>query len=390
MISPPMLPEGGIAFEESSIEEITGLSFSKNNHVRILESGRSTFRTILQSLTSARDIICIDFYLFRDDDTGHQLARLLKAKAREGVSVYVEYDHFGSLLTARSFWSDLGSAGVKLQASHPFNWTAPLGYFYRNHKKLMIIDGREAFIGGFNIADEYHGYVKKKRRTWRDAGIHLRGPIAFTLHEMFIRRWRSDKRWPTRLKQAIPDSDGAVSVIPIFARSGRSRRRMRRLFLYGINNARKSIFLTTAYFIPGRRILSALERAGRRGVVIKMLLPGRTDLKSVLYAGRAYYKQLLKAGVEIYNYQGTVLHAKTAVFDEYWSIIGSANLDYRSFRRNEESNVGVLDPCFGREMKEVFLKDLEQATRINPETWDSRPFYQKFLERFFSFLIRRL
>jgi cardiolipin synthase len=385
-----MSPEGGITFKESSIEEIAGLPFIKNNRVRLLETGQVTFLKILDSISAARDIICIDFYLFRDDDTGDRLAQVLKEKAREGVNVYVVYDHFGSLSTSRSFWSAMRHSGVKLKTSHPFDFSAPLGYFYRNHKKLMIIDGREAFIGGFNIANEYHGSLKKALNTWRDTGIHLQGPIAFTLLDMFMRRWRFLKRKPVHWQPSSINLDDGVSVIPIFAHSGKSRRRMRKLFIHSINNSKKSILLTTAYFIPGRRILRALERAGRRGVELKLLLPGITDIKPAFHAGRAYYKRLLQAGVEIYTYQGTVLHAKTAVFDDCWSIIGSANLDHQSFRRNEESNVGVLDPAFGGVMRKAFQADVRQSIRIHPATWYSRPLYQKILERFFSHLLRKL
>jgi cardiolipin synthase len=136
--------------------------------------------------------------------------------------------------------------------------------------------------------------------------------------------------------------------------------------------------------------MRALKRAAKRGVTIKLLLPGKTDVMSVHYASRAYYRRLLNAGAQIYNYQGNILHSKTAVFDGCWSIIGSSNLDHQSLRRNDESNVGVLDHSFGKVMTETFHNDLKESIRINPEYWDKRPFHQKILERFFSFLIKRL
>jgi cardiolipin synthase len=372
------------------IEHILSLPFTENNRVRILKTGKETFQTILDAVSSAQKIICIEFYIFNDDNSGRQLAELLKIKAREGVSVYLLYDHFGSFLTARSFWSDLKKEGVKVRVSHPFKWSYPHRYIYRNHKKLLIIDGQIAFTGGFNIADEYHGYFKKRKTVWRDTGIYLEGLIASTLLSIFSKSWRTWKGELINLHiKHKPVNDG-VPVIPIFATSGRARRKMRKLLLYSIRNAKESISLTTAYFVPGRRILWALINAVQRGVKLKLLLPGESDVISVFYASRSYYKRLLKAGVEIYNYQGAVLHSKTAVFDGCWSIVGSANLDFQSLRRNDESNVGIFDNNFSRDMMEVFYKDLENSVKIDAQIWQNRPFYQKFLEKFFYLILQKL
>ncbi len=378
------------AFEKSAIEEVLGIPFTEDNYVRLLESGQETFQTILDSVSTAQDIICIEFYIFKDDDTGKKLAGLLKEKARQGVKVYLLYDHFGSFRTSRSFWSDMKNAGVKLRASHPFKWSAPRRYIYRDHKKLLIIDGKKAFTGGFNIADEYHGYLRKRKKIWRDIGIYLEGPIASTLIDIFRKSWTTWKGEPILWDRKNPPLTPAISVIPIFASSGKARRRMRRLFIYSINNVKESIFLTTAYFTPGKKILRALENAAKRGVNLKLLLPGKSDVISIHYASRSFYRRLLKAGVEIYNYQGNVLHAKTAVFDGCWSTVGSTNLDFQSLGRNDESNVGVLDRIFGKRVTEVFHKDLQQSIKIDRDTWAKRPFYQKILEKFFSVIIKRL
>ena len=351
-------------FEKSVIENILGIHFTDNNKVKLLESGRETFQKILDSVSSAREIICIEFYIFKDDDTGKKLADLLKVKAKQGVRVYLLYDHFGSFLTSRGFWSDLKKAGVNIRVSHPFKWSAPRGYIYRNHKKLLVIDGKKAFTGGFNIADEYHGYFKKRKTLWRDTGIYLEGPIASTLLNIFRKSWATWKGESINCDVEHEALNHGVPVIPIFANSGRARRKMRKLLIYSIKNAKESIFLTTAYFIPGKRILRALIHAARRGVTLRLLLPGKSDVMPVLYAGRSYYTRLLKAGIEIYNYQGAVLHAKTTVFDGCWSIIGSANLDFQSLRRNEESNVGILDRDFSRQMVELFQRDIDRKSVV--------------------------
>lgn len=165
---------------------------------------------------------------------------------------------------------------------------------------------------------------------------------------------------------------------------------MRKLFFYSINNAKESIFITTAYFTPSHRIIMALEEAVKRGVKVKILLPRKSDIPIIDYVARAFYTKLLKAGIEIYTYHGKILHAKTAVFDSCWSIIGSTNLDFQSLRRNDEGNVGILDKDFGRQMVEVFQEDLRQSYKIDPDVWAKRPLYEKVLEKFFSVFRKRL
>lgn len=379
-----------ITYKKSTIEDILDVHFTANNHVQILESGQATFQRILDCVSTARDVICIEFYIFKDDETGKKLAEALKEKARQGVRVYLLYDHFGSFLTSRNFWSDLKKAGIRIRVSHPFKWSAPRGYKYRNHKKLLIIDGKKAFTGGFNIADEYHGYFKKRTKTWRDTGIYLEGPIASALFDIFRKSWSTWKGESIQLNPGLQSFADGVPVIPVFASSGRSRRRMRRLLLYSIKNAKKSILITTAYFTPGRRILKALINAANKGITLRLLLAGVTDVISVFYAGRTHYKKLLRAGAEIYNYTESVLHSKTAVFDGCWSIIGSTNLDMQSLRRNEESNAGILDTEFGNQMTEIFENDLEKSIKLDLHTWMKRPFYQKILEKLFFVIMKKM
>ncbi len=378
-------------FEKTAIEQILSLPFTNDNHVKLLDSGEETFQAILDAVSGARNIICIEFYIFKDDTTGRRIAALLKEKARQGVNVYLLYDHFGSFLTTRAFWSDLKKSGIHVRVYNPFRWSAPRGYLYRNHKKLLLIDGKTAITGGFNIADEYHGYFKKRTEIWRDMGIYLEGPIAATMLHLFRKNWKTWKGEMTTMdiKNVLPVK-GGVPVIPIFASNGRARRKLRRLIIFSIKNAKKDIYLTTAYFIPDRRILKAMLQASKRGVTFKLLLPGKSDLTAVLYAGRKHFSKLLNAGVEIYTYQGAILHSKTAVFDDTWSIIGSTNLDHQSLRRNEESNVGILDSDFNSHMKDVFNGDLKESVRVNAEEWAKRPLYQKFLEYFYSLIMKKL
>lgn len=378
------------ASQKSAIEEILGIPFTENNHVRLLQSGKEIFQTIFDSVTNARHIVCIEFYIFKNDDTGKRLADLLKEKVKQGVDVHILYDHFGSLFTPIKFWRELKKAGINLRVSHPFKWSAPRHYIHRDHKKVLIIDGEKAITGGFNIGDEYHGYLKMKKQAWRDTGIYLEGPIAMTLLEMFKKSWTAWKGKPITHDKKVLSTARGIPVIPIFTSSAKGRKKLRKLFFYSISNAKEKIFITNPYFTPSKRMMAALEDAVKRKVDVKLLLPGKSDIAPVFYASRHYYKKLLTAGVEIYDYQGIILHAKTAVFDSCWSIIGSANLDFQSLRRNDESNVGILENNFNKKLTEAFWEDLSHSIKIDMETWSKRPFYEKVLEKIFSLFRKRL
>ncbi len=379
------------SFSRKTIQRVYGTSFVNGNVAILLWKGRESFHIIFDFIKKARELICLEFYIFRNDETGNELAEILKQKVSKGVRVYILYDHFGSFGTSAKFWKDLKQAGIKIRASRPFKWTTPFHYVHRDHKKLIIIDGNKAFTGGLNIANEYRGYHRvKEKKGWRDTGIFLEGPIAKTLFDAFKKSWEIWKGTPIYFNKNVEPIKGGLPVLPIFASSAKGRRKMRKLLYYSINQSQKSIYLTTAYFTPSRRMLQVLENAVLRGVDVKLLLPGKSDVSAAYYAGRAFFTKLLKAGVEIYNYHGEILHAKTFVFDEMWSIIGSANLDFQSLRKNDEGNVGIIDVSFGNKMTEIFDEDLKQSEKITFDKWLKRPFLENLKEKFFAIFRRRL
>lgn len=379
------------SFSIENIEGVFGTRFTGGNNVTLLWKDRESFNIIFDAIREAKELICLEFYIFRNDETGTELAELLKKKVREGLRVYILYDHFGSLTTPMSFWTDLKRSGVEVRASRPFKWMSPLHYVHRDHTKLIIIDGARAFTGGLNIANEYRGYhILRKKTGWRDTGIFLEGPIAGTLLDRFRRVWEIWKGSPLEFNNSAGAFKDGVPVLPIFSDSAKKRRRFRKLLYYSINNARKSIYLTTAYFTPSRRMLQVLQDAVSRGADVRLLLPGISDISSAHYAGRAFFSKLLRAGVRIYNYNGVILHAKTAVFDGKWSIIGSANLDFQSLRRNDEGNVGITDNDFGGLMCTIFREDLMKSDEIYIDAWLKRPWADKMKEYFFALFRRRL
>ncbi len=287
-------------------------------------------------------------------------------------------------------------AGIQIRASHPFRWKAPFNYVHRDHRKLILIDSRKAFTGGLNIANEYSGFrIRRRSRGWRDTGILVEGPIVHELFETFKKSWRTWGGEKILFEGEQEETQGrmpekGVPALPIFVYSGRGRRRMRNLFRYSIDHARSRILLTTAYFTPSRKLIERLEQSVKRGVKVRLLVPGKSDVPAASYAGRAFFSRLLKAGVEIYAYLGEVLHAKTYLFDEDWSIIGSTNLDYQSLLYNDEGNLGILDRPFTSKMTEVFEEDLKNSARIDGETWRRRSFLERLKEHFFALFRKRL
>jgi cardiolipin synthase len=259
-----------------------------------------------------------------------------------------------------------------------------------------VIDSKKAFTGGLNIANEYSGFhLRRRSRGWRDTGILVEGPIVNELFNTFKKSWETwgggkilyqegnEKRSDKILKNSVP-------ALPIFVYSGKGRKRMRSLLRYSIDQARTSILLTTAYFIPSRRLIERLERAAKRGVQVRLLVPGKSDIPAASYAGRAFFTRLLRAGMEIHTYLGEMLHAKTYLFDLCWSIVGSTNLDYQSLIYNDEGNIGILDASFGSKMAEIFEEDLKNSVKIEEVTWHKRPLSEKMKEHFFALFRKRL
>ncbi len=383
-------------FTIRSIERIFKQKFSSATSIRLLWRRRDSFQTLFDAVNSAEKFICLQFYIFKNDETGIALSELLKQKSHEGVKVYILYDHFGSFGTPRSFWKDMSLAGIKIRASHPFKWTAPFYYVHRDHRKLIVIDSRKAFTGGLNVANEYSGFhLRKRSRGWRDTGILVEGPIVNELFDTFKKSWTTwggekifFRGTNEKAQNKVPKD--SVPALPIFVYSGKGRKRMRNLLRYSIDQAQASILLTTAYFIPSRRLIEKLETAVRRGVKVELLVPGKSDVPAASYAGRAFFSRLLKSGIEIYTYLGEMLHAKTYLFDQCWSIIGSTNLDYQSLMYNDEGNIGILDSSFASKMTEIFEEDLRNSAQIDEETWRKRPFLEKIKEHFFALFRTRL
>jgi cardiolipin synthase len=370
-----------------TLENVAQASFLNRNSIQIFKDGHLAFEEVFLALEKAERFVCLDFYIFRDDETGWALAKSLARKSKEGIRVYLIYDHFGSLTTSGRFWKFLQSYGVEVLPFHPFQWTNPNLYFHRDHRKLVVIDGGVAFTGGLNVGDEYRGYLRKKITGWRDTGVVIKGPIAAAMFEAFKRSWMEGKGGRIEDQAVEPRGEPGqdVAMIPLFSSSRKSMRALRQLLQFSVHAARESIHLTMAYFIPTRKFLRVLLKAARRGVDVKIILPGQSDLHWVAYASRTYYKTLLREGVQIFHYQPRVLHAKTMVFDGHWSIVGSANLDSRSLNYNYECGVGALDQGVGEEMERIFQHDLNDSVPVMEDDLSRWPLHERALGTFFSY-----
>jgi cardiolipin synthase len=358
---------------------------TRKNKIKLLINGEEKFPEVLEALRNAKHHIHIQYYIYEQDKIGGQIEELLIKKANEGVQVRFIYDDFGSPNIKKKTEERMRKAGIEI---YPFQKV--LFYLlanrlnYRNHRKTIIIDGQTAFTGGINVCDKYINNGTHKL-FWRDTHLRIDGPGVFYLQYLFLTDWNFCSGKTLQLEElqfqapAVHKDDCFLQV----AASGPDSQQPSVLFslLQAIYLAKKEILITTPYFIPGDSILEALRIAALSGLSVKLLVPGKCDSKLVNSASRSYYEDLLCAGVEVYMYQKGFVHAKTLVADGNLSLIGTANMDYRSFELNFEANVLVYDKTFAEKLRAVFFKDLEEAEKIDRDEWCKRPAYKQLPER---------
>ncbi len=357
-----------------------------NCRVLLFPRGRGFFRALHAAIRRARGSILVEYYLIRDDRTGRALAEALASAVRRGVRVWLIYDALGSLETPSAFFEDMARQGIEVT---PFNVPSVrrglLWFDRRDHRKMVVIDGAMAFLGGCNIGDEYSGLLQGPGR-FRDFGFGISGNAVGDLVRSFRQTW-----WMERGE--LPEVPAGVVPDPFLARSGRAgvvivsggpHQRgsyIRSAFLFHIAAASEEIIIATPYFVPGLRLVRSLMRAARRGIKVMLLLPARSDVPLVQFLGRSYYTPLLKRGIEIRELAGEILHAKVMLVDGTRTILGSANLDQRSFHRNFEINGIVTDARFGVQVRRMLSKDLRAARRITLDVHEGRGWVTRILER---------
>lgn len=347
---------------------------SGGNRVSLLADGDRCFDAFLRAIRSARRSINLETYIFQSDRIGWMIADLLAQKARRGVEVNVIYDAVGCIGTSPRLFDSLRAAGVELIEYHPLApWRRYWNLYLRDHRKLLVVDGRIAFVGGMNIGLEYAG-KKFKGGQWRDTHLRIEGPAVRELQFFFIENWYRNGGAIIDTGRYFPDTGepGKTLLMVLCTKSRKKIKPIQESYISAINFAKNSIWITNAYFIPDAKFYRALVRAARRGVDVRVLLPEKSDLAMVQNASRYLYKRYLKNGIRVFEYTKSVLHAKTAVIDGIWSTVGSSNIDRRSFTHNLEINAIVLDQKFGEEMERVFIRDLKHSTELRMENWRKR------------------
>ncbi len=352
------------------MESVGGHPLTAGNKVTLLIDGPATYEAMFKTIKGAKDHINFETFIFSDDEVGRKFADLLMRKQAEGVQVNLLYDAVGSISTPSAFFQHLRDAGVNVLEFNPIN---PLKVrkkvltTRRDHRKVVVIDGKIGFTGGVNISSVYYGSFSSlsgesghSKESWRDTHIQIEGPAVAELQKSFIQAWGHQKGPSLADRNYFPPLNAQgkelVQVIPSFP--GETHRLTYVMYVAAIKNARNLIDLTTPYFVPDHQTRKAIAEAAKRGVAVRIVLPGSSDSNLALYAGRSFYSDLLESGVKLFELHGRMVHAKTAVIDGVWSTVGSTNIDLQSFLYNNEINVIVIGKEFADKMEEMFEQDI--------------------------------
>jgi cardiolipin synthase len=374
--------EKQIALEQSIIES----PLSLGNKVTLLLDGAATYDAMFAAIRNARDHINLESYIIEDDETGRKFSDLLLEQQARGVQVNLLYDSVGGINTPKAFFDRLTAAGIKVLEFNPVNPLAVRNAWLvnnRDHRKLLVVDGATAFLGGINISSVYASGSAFKRGpdhpdqtlAWRDTDLQLEGPVVGELQKLFLQTWEKQRGPPLEPRAFFPEltAKGRDIVRAIGSTPDDPFSLMYLTLISAIGNAEKQIYLTNAYFVPDPQLLRALIDAVARGVDVKLILPSKSDSELVFHAGRSHYSSLLEGGVQIYERTGALLHSKTAVIDGVWATVGSTNLDWRSYLDNDELNAVIIGTDFGGKMQAMFAADLAASSAIDPEKWRRRP-----------------
>ncbi|HKD65878.1 MAG TPA: phospholipase D-like domain-containing protein [Candidatus Binataceae bacterium] len=374
-----------LALEQS----LSGEPLVLGNKVTLLENGTATYRAMLDAIHGARDTINLQMYIISDGRVGQMFADALIERRQHGVQVNVIYDSLGSMHTSASFFDQLQSHGISVlqyRPINPFEAKLPWSLMHRNHRKMLVVDGRIAFTGGINISEVYASGLRASKASqppqyWRDTDIQVEGPVVAQFQHLFVDEWRYQKGAPLGSRNYFPHLEPKGTAIVRVIGSVPERFSLIYItLLSAIVNSQTNVHITDAYFAPDRQILHVLEHAARRGVDVRLLLPSQSDEPLVVSAQRSDYEQMLKSGVKIYEWQGKMLHAKTATIDGVWSTVGTSNLDWWSIARDNELNAVILSHSFGDRMDLMFRNDMEGSQPIDLEEWERRGLLERLDE----------
>lgn len=427
-------PDTGVLDRHVAIEEaLSGHPLSAGNKAVILEDGKETYAQMLAAIRGARSSVHMEMYIFEDDEVGEAFAQALEERARAGLQVRLMYDSAGSHKTSKDFFKSIADTGVKVAEYNPLTPEQFLKKGFdlqrRDHRKVLVVDGRIAFLGGINIsgvygsassagrsrhtsdsavpgaggpatkgapetgsssgsggsskpANHYGDGVAFADRPWHDLQVRLEGPVVADVQQAFIHQWAKAAKEtlddPRLMPTLSPQGHEVVRILESAA--GEEPNRLYVALVSAIDSAETEVLVMNAYFVPHPDLMDALKRAAGRGVDVRLVLPSQSDSALLLYAARSFYEDLLESGVKVYERQTRFLHAKSAMVDGVWCTIGSTNLDWRSLVYNDELNAVVLSPEFGTQLRRIFDDDFANSKLITREDWAKRPVANRIKE----------
>jgi cardiolipin synthase len=373
LMAPYRLDLGSQYGEALVLEKLAQMPFTRGNDTALLIDGQDTFRAIFDAIDEAQQYILVEFFIINDDKLGGELKSRLIRQARTGVAVYLLYDDIGSAKMTKPYIQELVDAGVHVTGMNTTRgWQNPFQLNFRNHRKIVVVDGKVAFIGGHNVGDEYLG-EHPRLTPWRDTHVSISGPAVMAAQVVFVEDWY----WATQSMPEIPwqpyaseTDDKTVFVLPSgpadeFETCGL-------YFTHVINSARDRVWIASPYFVPDEGIVTAMQLAALRGVDVRVLIPGLPDKPFIKLAAMSYVAQVREAGVKMYEYDDGFLHQKVVLIDSDVCSIGTANLDNRSFRLNFEVSVLIADADFSKQVEEMLIRDFEKSTEIDSDSLASR------------------
>ena len=361
---------------------------SSNNNVTVMVNGEAKFPDVFESLRSAKHHIHIEYYIYENDTIGNELAQILIEKAKEGVEVRFIYDDFGSSGIRKNIAHQLREAGVEAYPFYKIKLIMLANRMnYRNHRKIIVVDGTIGYIGGINVSDKYINNDKDDKLYWRDTHLKIVGNSVFNLQTIFLADWNFCANQKIRYSSNyFPEKSEAEHygnhLVQIVSSGPDSKYpKIKYTLIQAILSAEKEICITTPYFIPDKSFLEAINIAALSGIEVKLLVPTRSDSFIVNTTSQSNFQELLDVGVKIYSYDKGFVHAKTMVCDQKVAIIGTANFDNRSFDLNFEINAIVYDEQIATEISNLFEKDISFSTQILAEEWSKRPLFRKLMEK---------
>jgi cardiolipin synthase len=387
----------GFEAEPGSQEFVAGIGSFLNDPVfqggeaTLLENGDGFYPVMLDAIRSARDTINFETYIFEPDEIGRQFIEAFKERARAGVEVRFLIDGFGGLKLRKKYRDDLSQAGVKVQRFRPVALRNLVRIYRRTHRRAIVMDGRIGFVGGAAVSKKWKGNVSN-RHEWRDSMTRVTGPMVGGIQSAFAENWVYCSGEVLAGPRFFPSLDRGpgISGVSVVSSPSDSLQPIRLLFWLSFMNARKRLWICNSYFIPDRRLRKAVIERARKGVDVRILVPGNhTDAIPVQAAGRSYYDELLEAGIRIFEFGTSMMHAKTVVIDSAWSIVGSANMDERSMELNEENVLGIADSRLARAIEDGVTADYARSKEIKLEEWRKRSIVRRGFERLAKALIEQ-